>query len=171
MLLNILHVYVVILCVVVSATSVSIAGSWELHLHHVWWIGNIKVLFLPILWRNIASPTAMSDKISVWQTVVMHVRVGKLLLIQLVHFRSNGSIRSTSSNTFSSKDVATLGCSSWLSGSIETSLVHFLHHLNLIRSKNVLPASSKAITISVLARRDNFTLRRRYFIIILLYRT
>jgi len=99
----------------------------------------------------------------------MHVRVGKLLLIQLVHFRTNGSIRSTSSNTFTSKDVATLGCSSWLSSSIKTSLVHFLYHLDLIRSKHVLSASSKAITVSVLARRDNFTLRRRYFIIILIW--
>jgi len=51
MLLNILHVHVVILCVVVCATSVTIAGGRELHFHHVWWIGNVEVLFsLSILW-------------------------------------------------------------------------------------------------------------------------
>jgi|TARA_B110001450_G_C17530223_1_gene444371 hypothetical protein len=38
MLLNIVHVHVVVLCVVVGAASVAVAGRWELHFHHVWWI-------------------------------------------------------------------------------------------------------------------------------------
>jgi len=66
MLLNILHVHIIILCVVVGAASVSVTGSRELHFHHVWRVRNVEVLFLlSILWRNVASPTAMPNKISV----------------------------------------------------------------------------------------------------------
>jgi len=169
MFLNILHIHIVILRVVVCAASVAIAGGRELHLHHVWWIWNIKVLLLlSILWWYVASPTAMPDKISVWQTVIMHVWMSKLLLIQLVQLWSDGGVRSASS-LLTAENVTSLGCCSRLSCSVETSLVHFLNHLHLIWSQNVLSATSKATTITVLTRRDNFTLRCRNFIIILIW--
>ena len=61
MLLNILHVHVVVLCVVVGATSVAIAGRWELHFHHVWWVRDVQVLFLSILWRHVAGAAAVAN--------------------------------------------------------------------------------------------------------------
>jgi len=120
--------------VVVCTASVSMRSCRELHVHHglVWKVFRFAIVLWGTMW-------SVTHEIAVGKAVIMHVTVGKFLLV-LIHFVQLWTHMGvgTSSSYLAAKDVSTLCSSSWLSVSADRvwsahiSIVDFSHHLHLV---------------------------------------
>jgi len=83
---------------------------------------------------------SVSHQIAIGKAIIMHITVGKLLLILInfVQFGTHVSVGTPSTN-LTAEDVTTLGGGSWLSvssdrvGASHISLLDFSNHLHLVR--------------------------------------
>ena len=133
-----------ILCIVIRAASVTMTGSWELHVHYRCLIR--KVLgFAVVFGRPMVAVGSVSHEISVWKTIIMQIGVGELLLVHL-YFVEFGSHLAHLRVGMSSADLATEDVSSLGSGSlwslapiqrvgpvmVSCPWVYFCDHLHLV---------------------------------------
>lgn len=125
----------VVVSVVICTASVSVAGRGEFHVHDRRLIG--KVFWFPVvLWWSVRSIT---HQVSIWKAIIVHIAVGKFLLIcmDFVEFWAHMSI-CVSSSHLTSENVPALSGRSRLSTttngvrSTNTSLVDLSDHLHLI---------------------------------------
>lgn len=137
-------VAVMILCIVIRAASVTMTGSWELHVHYRCLIR--KVLgFAVVFGRPMVTVGSVRHEISVWKTIIMQIGVGEFLLVHLyfVEFGSHlAHLRvGMSSADLATEDVSSLGsCSLWSLASIQRvgpvmvscPRVYFCDHLHLV---------------------------------------
>lgn len=137
-------VAVMILCIVIRAASVTMTGSWELHVHYRCLIR--KVLgFAVVFGRPMVTVGSVRHEISVWKTIIMQIGVGEFLLVHLyfVEFGSHlAHLRvGMSSADLATEDVSSLGsCSLWSLAPIQRvgpvmvscPRVYFCDHLHLV---------------------------------------
>ena len=160
--------------IMVRAASVSVAGRWELHVHHglIWEIFWLVV----VLWRSVG---AIGNKVAVWEAVIMHAGMGEflLVLVQLVHFRAYSCV-GTSSAHLSAKNMSTLRGSPGLPASIEridsvwAPRVDFMDHMHLIMPYYEFPISPISVRQPTYSSLYDLALRCYcwYFIVVFLYR-
>ena len=128
-----------VMWVVICTASVSVTGRRKVHLKH-------RRLVWEVFWLAVAASwwSLIAHKITIWKAIVMHVSIGKFLLIcmDFIHFWATEMNKSISSSYLTSEDVATLsGCSLLLLAwdgvwpSEIFSVTSHIHIVNVIHNK------------------------------------